>query len=703
MWKGRCYYSVSLAAIMFLYLYGCDWPLNNPYDRNLCDPECSDTELCFDQRCVRCVNNYFQGITCKKLGYEGGTLKCAKDGKFDTTGCYKCGDGKIDPGEYCDGKDLNKKSCKIAGYYGGTLKCSEKCTFDDSGCFKCGDGVINGSEKCDGSQVGSETCKTQGFDGGVLKCQSNCSFDTSSCYKCGDGTINGSEKCDGTQLGDKTCKTQGFDSGSLTCKKDCTIDTSGCGKCSDGIINGTEQCDGSKIGGKTCVTKGFDNGTLTCKSNCTIDTSGCYKLIAHAWSKGFGSTGTDYSESVAIDSIGNVYVTGAFYGTMDFGGGNITSKGGDDVFVASYTSSGVHRWSKAFGNAGNNHSFGVDVDSSGNVYVTGYFTGTVDFGGGNIKGKPSGGLFIASYTSLGVHRWSKGFGGTMYGESVAVDSSGNVYVIGQFQGTAHYGGGNITSKGVWDIFVASYTSLGVHRWSKGFGGTSGDIGYGVAVDSSGNVYFTGYFTGTVNFGGGNITSKGSSDLFVASYTSLGVHRWSKSFGGTSSDMGRSVTVDSSGNVYFTGYFTGTVDFGGGNITSKGDSDIFVTSYTSLGVHRWSKSFGGTSGDIGYGVAVDSSGNVYITGHFMDTVDFGGGKFISKGIWDIFVIKYTSSGAHQWSREFGSKTNDNGSSVTVDSSGNVYVTGFFTGTVDFGGGNIKFKGGKDIFLLKLASP
>ena len=191
MCRGR-YSSVKIAAIILLCTYGCDWPLSNPYDRNLCDPKCSDTELCFDRRCVKCVENYFQGLTCKDLGFEGGTLKCAKDGSFDTAGCYKCGDGKINPGEYCDGYALANKSCKKSGYDGGTLKCSAKCDLDFIGCYKCGDGKLNGNEECDYKGLLTKTCKALKYDGGTLACNSACKLDTSGCFRCGDGKKNGS-------------------------------------------------------------------------------------------------------------------------------------------------------------------------------------------------------------------------------------------------------------------------------------------------------------------------------------------------------------------------------------------------------------------------------------------------------------------------------------------------------------------------------
>ena len=234
-----------------------------------------------------------------------------------------------------------------------------------------------------------------------------------------------------------------------------------------------------------------------------------------------------------------------------------------------------------------------------------------------------------------------------------------------------------------------------------FGGTSYDVGYGIAVDSSGNSYITGYFTGTVDFGGGDVTAAGSGDIFVLKLNSDGTFQWVKTYGGTLYDVGLGIAVDSSGNSYITGYFRGTVDFGGGDVTAAGIYDIFVLKLNSSGTFQWVKTYGGTSSD-GDGIAVDSSGNSYITGFFRGTVDFGGGDVTSAGSEDIFVLKLNSSGTFQWVKTFGGTSTDYGNDIAVDSSGNSYITGYFEGTVDFGGGDVTSAGGADFFVLKLNS-
>ena len=171
------------------------------------------------------------------------------------------------------------------------------------------------------------------------------------------------------------------------------------------------------------------------------------------------------------------------------------------------------------------------------------------------------------------------------------------------------------------------------------GGTSSDIGYGVAVDGSGNVYVTGKLRDTASFGTTNLTSAGVEDIFVAKYNGSGVLQWVQKAGGTSEDVGLGVAVDGSGNVYVTGYFEGAVTFGTTNLTSEGGNDLFVAKYNGSGVLQWVQKAGGANFDRGNGIAVDGTGNVYVTGNFQSTASFDTTTLSSSaGSWDIFVAR-----------------------------------------------------------------
>jgi len=161
-------------------------------------------------------------------------------------------------------------------------------------------------------------------------------------------------------------------------------------------------------------------------------------------------------------------------------------------------------------------------------------------------------------------------------------------------------------------------------------------------------------------------------------------------GGTATNSGWSITVDASGNVYTIGYFYGTADFdpdtGTTNLTSAGSADIFVQKLDSAGNFIWAKQMGGTATDYGRSIMIDASGNVYITGQFLGTVDFDPGAGVanlsSEGSFDIFVQKMDASGNFIWARQMGGAGDDNGRSIGIDTSGNIYTTGFFQDTADF---------------------
>jgi uncharacterized protein (AIM24 family) len=407
------------------------------------------------------------------------------------------------------------------------------------------------------------------------------------------------------------------------------------------------------------------------------------QAMTHLWSQGFGdSSQVQHGQSVTFDASGNVVMTGDFQGTVDFGGGPLTSAGLWDIFLAKFDASGTHLWSQGFGDASGQGGVSVAYDPSGNLVMTGSFWGTVDFGGGPLTSAGQSDIFLAKFDSGGTHLWSQRFGdgSCQNGYSVALDSSGNVVMTGKFYGTVDFGGGPLTSAGDHNIFLAKFDASGTHLWSQGFGDASHQYGLSVAFDPSGNVVMTGYFSGTVDFGGGPLTSAGGDNIFLAKFDASGTHLWSQGF---RNQWGYSVALDSSGNVVMTGFFVDTVDFGGGPLTSAGGQDIFLAKFDTNGTHLWSQGFGDGSDQIGQSVAFDPSGNVVMTGSFWGNVDFGGGPLTCAGWSDIFLAMFDASGTHLWSQGFGDASIQFGRSVAFDPSGNVVMTGEFQGTVDFG--------------------
>jgi uncharacterized delta-60 repeat protein len=394
-----------------------------------------------------------------------------------------------------------------------------------------------------------------------------------------------------------------------------------------------------------------------------------------SWTKQLGTSSNDYGQGVTVDSSNNIYVTGRTYGGLD---GN-TNSGGEDLFLVKYDN-GTKQWTQQLGTSSDDEGWGVTVDSSDNIYVTGRTYGGLD---GNTN-SGSYDIFLVKYNSSGTKQWTKQLGTSSgdYGRGVTVDSSNNIYVTGYTQGGLD---GN-TSSGSRDIFLVKYYDNGTKQWTKQLGTSSDDYGYGVTVDSSDNLYVTGYTSGGLD---GN-TSSGDKDLFLVKYNSSGTKQWTKQLGTSSTDRGFGVTVDSSNNIYVTGYTQGGLD---GN-TNSGSYDIFLVKYNSSGTKQWTKQLGTSSSEGGVGVTVDSSDNIYVTGYTNGGLDGN----TSSGGYDLILVKYNSSGTKQWTQQLGTSSNEWGEGVTVDSSDNLSVTGYTSGGLD---GNTS-SGDNDIFLVKYNS-
>ncbi len=442
--------------------------------------------------------------------------------------------------------------------------------------------------------------------------------------------------------------------------------------------------------------KSDDGSKSTGNTTCTDNTA---TTTTSTWTKQLGTSSGDEGAGVTTDSSGNIYVTGYTEGGLD---GN-TSSGGNDIILVKYNSSGTKQWTKQLGTSSSDEGRGVTTDSSGNIYVTGLTQGGLD---GNTS-LGSSDIFLVKYNSSGTKQWTKQLGtsssscftneygyypsscGSSAGNGVTTDSSGNIYVTGYTVGGLD---GN-TSLGSSDIFLTKYNSSGTKQWTKQLGNSGNQHGKDVTTDSSGNIYVTGYTAGGLD---GN-TELGVWDIFLVKYNSSGTKQWTKQLGTSSSDQGNSVTTDSSGNIYVTGV---TYNYLDGNTGIGGAGDIFLVKYNSSGTKQWTKQLGTSSRDEGKGVTTDSSGNIYVTGYTVGLENYIGlDGNTSLGTTDIFLTKYNSSGTKQWTKQFGTSSMDEGTGVTTDSSGNIYVTGStYLGGLD---GNTS-SGSYDIFLVKYNS-
>lgn len=443
----------------------------------------------------------------------------------------------------------------------------------------------------------------------------------------------------------------------------------------------------------------------------------------------FSGTSNEEVRGTKIDSHGNIFTTGLFFGTVDFDTSdeifNLTSLGNREMFVSKMDPFGNLLWAKGFGGTSDDSGNAISLDSSGNIYIAGNFSLSVDFDPGagvaNLVAEGLEDAFILKLDSSGNYLWAKSFGGSGYeNATMALDSSGNAFVTGKFFGTVDFDPGKGTSNLISvgsnsDIFILKLDPSGNYLWAKSFGDVNADEGRSIAVDRNGYVYTTGQFRGTIDFDPGDETVNmiaGSDDVFISKLDSLGKFVWAKSMGGSEGDYSNSIQVDIDGSVYTAGQFSGTADFDPGELTasllSKGLYDIFVSKLDSSGKYVWAKRMGGEVEDVAYSLTLDSSGNVYTTGRFKGTADFDPGlassDLLTDGVYDIFISKLNSSGEYVWAKRIGGTTDDVGRSITTDSGGGVYTSGSFKGTVDFNPGveisNFTSNGDYDIFTLKL---
>ncbi len=461
------------------------------------------------------------------------------------------------------------------------------------------------------------------------------------------------------------------------------------------------------------------------------------------WAKKMGGAGVEYSHGIAIDNGGNTYIGGTFTSTIaDFNPGgsggvlnnNTAGNFMNDVFLAKYDVAGNFLWAKNTGGKGFDQGYNITVDGNGDIYITGAFNSDTAYfnrgGSGGILPRIGSGSngFLAKYDGSGNFLWAKNMGGngSCLGMGLTTDNNGNVYLTGYLSdGPIDFNpggsGGSLPSRGSFDAFLAKYDGSGSFLWVKGMGAGGNDQGWSVAVDGNGNAYVTGFFSEQGAFFDfynniGALTSAGRSDVFLAKYDPAGNFLWSKGMGGKDDDKGYGIAADSSGNIYATGTFSSDTTYfnpggSGGILTRAGSEDVFLAKYDVSGNYLWAKSMGGTGSDHGNGIAVDTRGNVYVTGSFdSDTAHFNpggsGGKLATVGNRDIFLAKYNTEGKYLWTKSMGGSKIDVGRSVTVGGNGNVYVTGQFTSTpADFNiggsGDTLTSVGFYDAFAMKFS--
>ncbi|MEO0934789.1 MAG: SBBP repeat-containing protein, partial [Cyanobacteria bacterium J06641_2] len=427
-----------------------------------------------------------------------------------------------------------------------------------------------------------------------------------------------------------------------------------------------------------------DNTSTTTKANpkVTVD-----------FAKNFGGEFSDDGFGIDVDKEGNIYLAGAFsFEDITLDDIKLENSGSSDAFVVKLDKTGKVIWAEKIGGSSNDAAYGIKVDEAGNPFVTGSFRNTATFGSSDMSEEKE-------ESEIPVAERISGDSTNQIPENPSLISNPeetNNPTKDSF---------NLASGGSPDGFITKFDTNGKVQWVKQFGGKDfqdSAFGEGITLDSQGNSYVTGTFKDEIKFGELELTSNGSNDGFVTKYNADGTVAWANNFGGDAFDKGSEIAVDAAGNSYVTGLFKNSATFGSFTLNGGTKNDIFVTKLDDAGNFKWAKNFGGTVDDKGNGITVDKLGNTFITGSFRSTASFGDTSLKSNGLSDGFITKLDTEGNVKWAKKFGGKSNDEGFGITLDESENIYLTGSFEDEIKFGDNTLKSSAidDKDAFIVKL---
>jgi hypothetical protein len=459
------------------------------------------------------------------------------------------------------------------------------------------------------------------------------------------------------------------------------------------------------------------------------------QVLTFDWVRTIGDPFNQRGVAIASEAF-FTYSVGNYEGTVDFDPGvgvtTLTCLGTTDGYITKFETDGDLFYAKRLGGSTPSSTVlpkAVAYSSTGEVYVTGSFSGTVDFdpGAGTVNLTATSvaeDIFVLKLDAIGSFLWVKQFGsaGTENGSGIAVDASGNVYTTGYFENTIDFDPGagisNLVAPGSFngDVFVLKLNSSGNFVWAKKIGGTSTEISTAIAIDASSNVITTGNFFGSTDFDPGAATvtlnAVGGQDAFISKLDLNGNYIWAKQIGSLTNETSNELAVDAAGNIHIAGYFDGTTDFDPGaatvNLTTIGGVDAFVVKFDASGNFNYAKQIGSIYNEQARGLAIDATGNVYCVGSFENTIDINTDALVENvspvGGADVFILKLDALGNYVTGVAFGGIEYDFGESISVNSSGWVFTTGYFDGTVDFNTGvgvtNITTAGYADVFIHKL---
>lgn len=443
-----------------------------------------------------------------------------------------------------------------------------------------------------------------------------------------------------------------------------------------------------------------------------VSQAGTAPPATNAWVRRFGGASTDYASAVAVDPSGNIYVTGIFATTINFGGADLVSAGSYDTFLAKFTAAGDHVWSKRFGGAAGEVAKSIALDPAGNIFVA-----------GNLQS-----CSIVKFSPNGDVLWSGGPPSADFA-SIAVDSQGNVIATGNFAAPydkpIDFGNGVtlVSQYGAADCFLARYSPNGVCLYAKAFA-NSGDAewGYGVAIDKrNDNILLAGYATGQINLGGSVLQNNvyGNTFGWLAKFQPNGTHLWSRRLGvtlatdsiGSSWARVKALAVDANGDAILGGEFhlhtqlaNEPIDLASAQVSGTSSySDAWLAKYSGAnGAYQWSNVFRGNRYEYFHSLSTDAQNNVLASGLFYGTCAFGPQSLTTAGNLptsnsDGFLLRITANGAFTSVQQFGGASDADIGKGVADS---IVLVGGFQGTASIGGISLTSSGAQDVLIWKL---
>ncbi len=412
------------------------------------------------------------------------------------------------------------------------------------------------------------------------------------------------------------------------------------------------------------------------------------------WARQLIAGGGQVSNAAHVDKDGNCYATGFFGGPMLVDDTQLNGSGFGDAFLLKFTPDGDLDWAVESTSDGWDGGRAVATDDDGNVYWTGRYDGNADIAGATLTAVGSNDVYTAKYDKDGNPLWVRSIGGgdLDWGNGIAVDAQGNVWVVGQFVGPAVAGGETLGGGGGNDAFLLKYNGDGDLLWALAGGGSAEDNGYDVVTDAAGNAYVCGNYNGAANMFGQALSSAGSSDCFFAKINADGSIGWMKTIGGSDQDVAESVALLDNGNIAVAGYFTGpTCDVAGAaTLSGQGVADLFVATFAPDGTLVSAYSYGGPGDDgtanFGQSLALDAAadGGFILTSSFAGTADFGGESRTAIGDVDIFTGSFRADGSADWVFTCGGPEEEQFIGAGADQNGEVFIVGnFFSETLTCG--------------------